>query len=90
MVVPRPDSCVHVARSSTGHEKQVVSVAEIFDGLPVLMRGAVRKAVGRKVGVHAVEASCQDVVLMTLFDDQADEDPVIRRSSQTVGASLGE
>lgn len=89
VVVPWPNSRVYVTWPGTGHEKQVVSIAEIFDGFPVLMRRAVGKAVRRKVGVHTVEAPCQDVVLVTLFHDQADEDPVVRRSSQTVGASLG-
>lgn len=90
MVVPRTDGRVDVTRPGAGHEKQVVSIAEVFDGLPILMRGAVGKAVGRKIGVHAVEAARQDVLLVTFFDDESDEDPVVRRSSQTVRASLGE
>lgn len=58
VVVPWPDSCVYVTRPSAGHEEQIVCIAEVFDGLPVLMRGAIWKAIGCKVGVHAVEAAC--------------------------------
>lgn len=90
VVVPRPNRSVYITWPGTGHEKQVVSIAEIFDGLPVLMRRAVGKAVGCKIGVHAVEATCEDVVLVTFLNDKADEDPVVRRSSQAVGAALGQ
>lgn len=77
VVVPRPDAGVNVSGSNTGDEEEVVAIAESLDGLPVLVRGAEGEAVGGEVSVHAVEASCQDVVLVPLLHDEGDEDRVV-------------
>jgi len=87
VVVPRPNRRVHVARTHAGDEQQVVGVAERLDGLPVLVGGAKGEAVGGEVGVYAVEAAGQDVVLVALFHDEGDEDAVVRRAPDAVGAA---
>lgn len=78
VVVPRPDACVDITRADAGDEEEVVAVAKSFDGLPVLVRGAEGETVGSKVSVHAIKATCQDVVLVALLHNQGDEDGVIR------------
>lgn len=89
VVVPRSDAGVNVTRSHAGDEKEVVPVAKRLDGLPVLVRGAEGEAVGGKIGVHAVKATCQDVVLVTLLHDQSDENRVVSRIPHAVGSSGG-
>ena len=87
VVVPGPDAGVDVAGAYARYEQQVVAVAEGLDGLPVLVRGAEGEAVGGEVGVHAVEAGRQDVVLVPLLHDQRHEDAVVGRVTQAVRAS---
>lgn len=86
VVVPGPNSGVHIPGADAGNEQQVICVTEGLDGLPVLVRGAKGEAVGGEVGVHAVEAAGEDVVLVALLDDESDENPVVRRASDVVGA----
>lgn len=86
VVVPRSDAGVNVTRSHAGDEQEVVPVTESLDGLPVLVRGAEGEAVGGKIGVHAVKATCEDVVLVTLLHDQSDEHRVVRRIAHAVGS----
>lgn len=87
VVVPRPDGGVHITRSSTRHKQQVVLVAESFDSFPVLVRRSKGEAIRSKVGVHAVKPTSQDVLLVTLFHYESDEDAIVRSSSQTERAS---
>lgn len=87
VVVPRSNAGINIPRSNTGDEKEVVPITESLDGLPVLVRRAKREAVRCKVCIHAIEATCQDVVLVTLLHDQSDKDGVIGRATYTVGAS---
>lgn len=77
VVVPRPDAGVDVPRSNAGDEKEIVAVAECLDDLPVLVRGAEGETVGGEISVHAVKATCQDVVLVALLHNQGDEDGVV-------------
>lgn len=77
MVVPWPNAGVNVTRPHAGDKKEVVPIAESFDGFPVLVRRAKGEAVGGKVSVHAIEAACQDVVLMTLLHNQGYKDGVV-------------
>ena len=86
VVVPRPDAGVDVTWSNAGDEEEIVAVAESFDGLPVLVRGAEGEAVGSKKSVHAIKASCEDVVLVALLHDQGDKDGVVGRAAHAVGA----
>lgn len=67
VVVPWTDAGVDVTRSHARDKKEIVPVTESFDGLPVLVRRAKGEAVGGKVSVHAVKATCQDVMLVTLL-----------------------
>lgn len=86
VVVPRSNAAVDVTGSNAGNEKEVVPVAEGLDGLPVLVRGAEGEAVGGEVSVHAVEAPREDVMLVTLLDNQSNEHGVIWRTTYAVGA----
>lgn len=86
VIVPRSNAGVDVTRSNTGDEKKVVSIAEGLDGLPVLVRGAKGEAVGSEVSVHAVEAARENVMLVPLLNDQSNENRVIGRATNTVGA----
>ncbi|TNN47895.1 hypothetical protein EYF80_041896 [Liparis tanakae] len=58
-----------------------------FLQLLVLVGGAEGEAVGGEVGVDAVKAAGQDVVLVALFHDEGDEDAVVRRAPDAVGAA---
>lgn len=87
VVVPRADAGVDVTWADTGDEEQIVAVAECFDGLPVLVGGAKGETIGGEVRVHAVKATCQDVMLVALLHYQGDEDGVVGRATHTVGAS---
>lgn len=77
VVVPRPDACVNITRSHAGDEEEIVAIAESFDGLPVLVRGTKREAVGGKKSVHAIKSACKYVVLVALLHNQSNEDGVI-------------
>lgn len=90
MVVPRPDGGVDITRSSARHKQQVVLVAESFDSFPVLVRRSKGEAIRSKVGVHAVKPTSQDVLLVTLFHYESDEDAIVRSSSETVRAPDGQ
>lgn len=87
VVVPRPDAGVYVAGAHAGDEEEVVALAEGLEHLPVLVRSAVGEAVRREVGVHAVEAACQDVMHVALLHHQCDEDRVVGRAAHAVGAA---
>lgn len=50
------------------------------------MGGAKREAVGSKVGVHAVEAAGQNIILVALLDNEGEENPIVRRASDAPGA----
>lgn len=77
VVVPRADAGVNITRPHTGDEQEIVPVTESFDGLPVLVRRTKGEAVRGKVSVHAIEAACQDVVLVTFLHDQGYKDGVV-------------
>lgn len=87
VVVPRPDACVNITRSHAGDKKEIVAIAESFDGLPVLVRGTKWEAVGGKISVHAIKSTCKYVVLVALLHNQCDENGVIGWAAHTVGAS---
>ena len=90
VVVPGPDGGVDVAGADAGDKQHVVAVAERLDGFPVLVGGAKGEAVGGEVGVHAVEAGRQDVVLVALLDQQRDEQSIVGGAPQAVGAAGGQ
>lgn len=85
MVVPWSDAGVDITRSNAGDEDEVVPITESLDGLPVLVRRAEREAVGSEVGVHAVKAPCQDVMLVTLLHNQSNKDGVVSGATHAVG-----
>lgn len=90
VIVPGTDGGVYVTRASARHEQQVALVAESFDSFPVLVRSSEGETVGGKISVHAVKTSGQDVILVPLFNDERNEDAVVRGSSETVRPSRGE
>lgn len=77
LAVPGPNAGVDVAWPYAGDENQIVAVAESLNGSPVLLRGAVGKAVSRKVRVNAIEASSKDFSFMLLLHEQTDNDGII-------------
>ena len=54
--------------------------------MPVLVGGAEGEAVGGEVGVHAVEAAVEDLVLVALLHHQRHEDAVVGRAAEAVRA----
>lgn len=77
VVVPRSDAGVNITRSNAGDEEEIVAVTKSFDGFPVLVRRAEGETIGSKISVHAVKATCQDVVFVALLHNQGNEDGVI-------------
>lgn len=77
VVVPRSDAGVDITRSNAGDEEEIVAITKSFDDLPVLVRGAEGEPVGSKISVHAIKATCQDVVLVALLHNQGNEDGVV-------------
>ena len=57
VVVPRANSRVHVPRTNAGNKEQIVAIAEVLDGFPVLVGRAKGESVGGEVGVDAVKAA---------------------------------
>ncbi|KAF3833618.1 hypothetical protein F7725_024822 [Dissostichus mawsoni] len=55
VVVPRANSRVHVPRTNAGNKEQIVAIAEVLDGFPVLVGRAKGESVGGEVGVDAVK-----------------------------------
>lgn len=86
VVVPRSNAGVDVTGSNAGDEEEVVPVTEGLNGLPVLVGGAEGEAVGGEISVHSVEATCQDVMLVTLLNNQSDEHGVVWGAAHTMGA----
>ncbi|PWA24125.1 hypothetical protein CCH79_00016796 [Gambusia affinis] len=86
VVVPRSHGGIHVAWTDAGDKQQVVCITELLDGFPVLVRGAEGETVRGKVSVHAVKAAGQDVMFVALLHNQGNENAIVRRPSDTLGA----
>ncbi len=75
--IPGSNASVNITWPYTWNKYQVIIVTEGFNGSPVVMWGAISKAVGRKIRVESIKSSSLYGLLMPFFHKKSNEDAII-------------
>lgn len=87
VIVPWSYTRIYISGSYTRNKQQLVGITEGLEFFPILMRGTIGETVRSKICVHPIKPSSQDIMLVTVFYNECNDNSIMLSPTQTLGAS---